>query len=960
MKQPTSRTFISIILCVLTLFCQAQIWEAVNPPLNLFNSTIYATTVDASGNIYAGGAFENSGRSNFVAKWNGSDWVELGSGTTSLNANGLILALAHHEDTIYAAGAFTNKSAHYYVAKWNGNSWEELNSNSFKADGVIYSLAVDKSGNVYAAGNFADSTGSYYVAKWNGTNWSQLGALKANRTIHAVAVDAAGRVYAGGYFTNAAGKQYVAQWDGTSWRELGTGTNALNANDYIRSLATDDKGNVYAAGAFRNGSGEYYLAKWNGSNWTELGAGTGALQANSTINNVVVRNESEIYASGHFTNKIGSYYVAQWNGTAWLPVSDLQQSWYLRKPIESIAVDAAGNLYAGGQFLNKSGHSFIAKKDNSEWQELGAKGDPFYSSQPIYQLVGDSMGNLYVSGNFQNNGGWFYLQHWNGKTWQELSIPYPSDFSLSIGGPRSMELDKKGKLYVPGRKITENEKYDCILTWDGTQWSVLEDFPNSLGSYNNNPANGIRQIEADAQGNIYVSGNFSNIAYGNYSLAKWDGTTWKRLPGSMTDYIDEFCVAGDGIIYAYGSFTNEMGRAIIASYNPASQTRWMEVKNGSSRLGVPGLNIFSALATDDKNHLYVNGYFTNTAGNRYVAHWDGKSWNELGPTSSLGLGLVIDQNNQIYTNKEASAYSDPILKWDGSKWRGVGTPLPVSGLNFTASLLAVDATGNVYSDARSMEPGIGSYIVRYGTSTVPPELYSFSPTSGSTGTTITITGKHLSGTASVSFGGTNATSYTVKNDSTLTAVVANGSSGNVVVKTRAGEASLQRFTFTCDSVTGPIPTISLRNDSTLVSSPANHYQWYLNNRKLPDAITNSIVIKNAGFYHVETSADKTCWLPSTDYPVIISRSATEDSLQLLVYPNPSPGNFTTYVKLPQVTSVVAYVQVFDANGILAHQTQKLIFYGNEIRIPVTLNTKGTYFVKVTINDKTIQQTLIIL
>ncbi|MCU7550889.1 hypothetical protein OCK74_17345 [Chitinophagaceae bacterium LB-8] len=170
MRQLVLRIVLSVLLHTLTTFSRAQTWEAVNPPLNLFNGTIFATTVDVSGHIYAGGGFKNGSYKNFVAVWNGTDWTEPGAGATGLNANSSILTLASYGDTVYAAGAFTNRSSQYYVAKWNGSAWSELDRNSsLRANGFIYSLAVDRSGNVYAAGSFTDTTGKYYVAKWDGT-----------------------------------------------------------------------------------------------------------------------------------------------------------------------------------------------------------------------------------------------------------------------------------------------------------------------------------------------------------------------------------------------------------------------------------------------------------------------------------------------------------------------------------------------------------------------------------------------------------------------------------------------------------------------------------------------------------------------------------------------------------------------------------------------------------------------
>jgi hypothetical protein len=81
---------------------------------------------------------------------------------------------------------------------------------------------------------------------------------------------------------------------------------------------------------------------------------------------------------------------------------------------------------------------------------------------------------------------------------------------------------------------------------------------------------------------------------------------------------------------------------------------------------------------------------------------------------------------------------------------------------------------------------------------------------------------------------------------------------------------------------------------------------------------------------------------------------------VLVYPNPSNGQFTVYVRTPQVGSMKVQVQVSGMNGVLVAQTNKIIFYGNEIRIPITLTSKGTFIVKIIVNDKTSQQTILIL
>jgi formylglycine-generating enzyme required for sulfatase activity len=105
---------------------------------------------------------------------------------------------------------------------------------------------------------------------------------------------------------------------------------------------------------------------------------------------------------------------------------------------------------------------------------------------------------------------------------------------------------------------------------------------------------------------------------------------------------------------------------------------------------------------------------------------------------------------------------------------------------------------------------IGFRVARTHDGTEAPEgpaIASVSPVSGSTegGTPITITGSNLTGTSSVTIGGTAATSIAVVNSTTVTAVTPTGSAGaaNVSLMTPGGTANLANgFTY------GLLPSIS--------------------------------------------------------------------------------------------------------------------------------------------------------
>jgi hypothetical protein len=78
---------------------------------------------------------------------------------------------------------------------------------------------------------------------------------------------------------------------------------------------------------------------------------------------------------------------------------------------------------------------------------------------------------------------------------------------------------------------------------------------------------------------------------------------------------------------------------------------------------------------------------------------------------------------------------------------------------------------------------------------VPPTITQFTPTAAKSGDMVTISGANFMNASAVKFGGVNANSFTVINDNLITAVVAGGNSGDIMVVTPNGNASLAGFTF---------------------------------------------------------------------------------------------------------------------------------------------------------------------
>jgi hypothetical protein len=139
------------------------------------NGFVRALTVfdDGSGPaLYAGGDFTAAGGTpaEWIARWNGSSWTALPGDAL----NGSVHSLAVFDDgsgpALYAGGVFTvaGGEAASHVARWDGSSWTALGSGTSASVDVI-TVVVGGAGPVlYAGGSFTTvhESGDSYLALW--------------------------------------------------------------------------------------------------------------------------------------------------------------------------------------------------------------------------------------------------------------------------------------------------------------------------------------------------------------------------------------------------------------------------------------------------------------------------------------------------------------------------------------------------------------------------------------------------------------------------------------------------------------------------------------------------------------------------------------------------------------------------------------------------------------------------
>lgn len=94
----------------------------------------------------------------------------------------------------------------------------------------------------------------------------------------------------------------------------------------------------------------------------------------------------------------------------------------------------------------------------------------------------------------------------------------------------------------------------------------------------------------------------------------------------------------------------------------------------------------------------------------------------------------------------------------------------------------------------------GEFVTVYKNQSIYPSVTSFSPTTAGKGVTVTIKGNNFNSATGVSFGETPAASFTIVDNTTITAVTGNGSGGEVSVTNKYGSGKLPGFSFAAPPV----------------------------------------------------------------------------------------------------------------------------------------------------------------
>jgi hypothetical protein len=679
-----------------------------------------ASTLDASGNVYAIGRFQ------------GTVDFDPGSGIVNLTSNG-------------GADVFIQKltsSGNLVWAKSFGGTLNELGS----------FLAIDGSGNLYATGyfqgtvDFDPGSGTVNLTSNGGEDifiqkltssgnliWAKSFGGSSNDNVNSLSVDSSGNFYIMGIFSgtvdfdpglgtvnltsNGNSDVYVQKLTSSGnlvWAKSFGGT----SHEFGRSISIDDTGNVYIAGSF---------------------SGTADFDPGSGIFNLTSNGGEDI-----FIQKLTSSGNLVWAKSFGGPNNELPNS---------ISLDSWGNVYNTGFFsgtvdfdpglgtvnlTSNRGADVYIQKLTSSGNLVWAKSFGGSSTVVANSIFADAFGNVYTTGYFSGTAdfdlgsGIFNLTS-NGLSdvfIQKLTSSGNLVWAKSFGGSsydqaNFTSVDASGNVITSGIfsgtvdfdpgigtvNLTSNGGYDFFiqkltssgnLVWAKSYVNVAFVYPSFSAS--------------DGSGNVFTSGVFKGTVDfdpgpgtvnltsngGNYDvfiqkLTSSGNLVWaKSFGGASLNEVTSISVDASGNVYTTGRFAGTVdfdpGSGTVNLTSNGSYDVFIQKLTSSGNLvwaksfGGPNYELPNSISLDRWGNVYNTGIFGGTV--------------DFDP----GLGtvnLTSNGGNDVYVQKLTSSGN---LVWAKS----FGGTFPDMGQS-----ISLDASGNVYTTGYfqgtvDFDPGSGT------------------------------------------------------------------------------------------------------------------------------------------------------------------------------------------------------------------------------------------------------------
>jgi hypothetical protein len=421
----------------------------------------------------------------------------------------------------------------------------------------------------------------------------------------------------------------------------------------------------------------------------------------------------------------------------------------------------------------------------------------------------DSHNNVIVTGyvmNVHGNNDFYTIKYdsTGNKIWDETYDSGRDDRAMDVA------VDSLDNIIVTGWSYNISNNYDYYtIKYDSAGNKIWDE------TFDSGMDDDVFGVAIDRLDNVIITGHRRDGVGSAYNTVKYDKNgnfLWSRIynPFGTCEAFDVAVDSQDNVIV-----TGQCGYPTGKYY-----TLWYDGDGNLLRVAIFGIPGYSdsegkGVAVDSGDNVIVSGMSGVMVNREYQFIYRTVKYNKYGeelwvrdygqPTSFPWRVAVDSHDNCVVTGSlnVAGNANYGTVKYDKSGNR-IWVLSHTGGHADAAWSIAVDHVDNVIvtGGSKNASGNFDYCTIKYTAAT--PTIISFSPTAGSSGTIVTISGTNLLGATAVSFGGVAAASFTVDSDTQITAITANGTTGKITITTSSGTgASADNFNF--DSRIGTTP-----------------------------------------------------------------------------------------------------------------------------------------------------------
>ena len=420
-------------------------------------------------------------------------------------------------------------------------------------------------------------------------------------------------------------------------------------------------------------------------------------------------------------------------------------------------------------------------------------------------------------GIFGNDGGVFYSSDLTNASTASVINARNANYNVTQFYAAAIHPTANTNYYLAGSQDNGTQKFTSAglgstseaTGGDGAYCFIDQTNPNyQITSYvynyiygSNDGGASFSQILSENTGSFINPATYDNNLHIYYSYKNNDGTNGviKRITGiNATTSVSDVSITGlNTSITAFKVSPHTTGSTTL--FIGTSNSKLIKVTNAdgtpsSTTLSTTGFPANASISSIDigvsENELLVT-FFNYGVNKIWYTSNGGTTWsNKMGdfPNIPARWGMFNPSNraNDVLLATELGIYGTTNFSNANPTW---------SQLNNGFTNVRTDMLQYRASDKQVIAATHGRGLYSSNGFAVTPSITSFTPTTASTGTTVTITGTDFDAITNISFGGVAAASYTVTSLTSITAVVAGGASGNIAVTNSAGTGLLAGFTY---------------------------------------------------------------------------------------------------------------------------------------------------------------------